>query len=220
MFTGIVTPGEIVGADEHGLWVRAPDLTDAEVGASVAIDGVCLTVADRHGDRCRFDVSSETASRTTLGLRSPGDRVNLERPLRAGAELGGHIVQGHVDGVGHVQRADDDGRGGKTVRITCDPSLTRYVVEKGSVAVDGVSLTATRVDEDGFEVALIPHTLEVTTLGEYAAGRRVNIELDVVAKYVEKLGTVASASGPRGAGTERSGPEGVDMPSERAERAR
>lgn len=197
MFTGIVTSGEVVGADERALRVRGPLLASAETGASVAIDGVCLTVAERDGDTCRFDLSPETASRTTLGQRSPGDRVNLERPLRAGAELGGHIVQGHVDGVGRVERVEADGRGGRTVRIACDPSVTRYVVEKGSVAVDGVSLTATEVGGESFEVALIPHTLEVTTLGAYAEDRRVNVEVDVVAKYVEKLGTVASAQRAR-----------------------
>lgn len=197
MFTGIVTSGEVVSVEGGSLRVRGEVLADAEVGASVAVDGVCLTVVERRGDACRFDVSAETASRTTLGDKEPGDRVNLERPLRAGAELGGHIVQGHVDGIGRVARIAEDGSGGRVVRIACDAPLLRYVVEKGSVAVDGVSLTAARVDAGGFEVALVPHTLEVTSLGRYAEGRPVNIEVDVVAKYVEKLGTVASTSTER-----------------------
>lgn len=186
MFTGIVESGEVVEVSEGRISVRAPLLDDAPPGASVAVDGVCLTVTSREGATCDFDVSVETSSRTTLGGKRPGDRVNLERPLRASDELGGHVVQGHVDGVGRVLEVAEEGNG-RRVRIACGPGVMRYVVEKGSITVDGVSLTATRVDTDAFEVALIPHTLEITSLGEYAEEREVNLEVDVLAKYVEKL---------------------------------
>jgi riboflavin synthase len=184
MFTGIVEPGEVVKvettADGARLWIRSPVLVSCEIGASVATNGVCLTVTDRDGDVCRFDVIQESLDRSALGELRDGDRVNVERPVRAGDELGGHVVQGHVDGIGEVVSRGEDGR----VRIAVEPGLTRYIVEKGSVTVNGVSLTVTSVDENGFEVALIPHTLEVTNLAHV---RRVNIEVDVLAKYVEKL---------------------------------
>jgi riboflavin synthase len=184
MFTGIVEPGEVVKVETtpNGarLWIRSPILGSCEIGASVATNGVCLTVTDRDGDACRFDVIRESLDRSALGEVREGDGVNVERPVRAGEELGGHVVQGHVDGVGEVVSRGEDGR----MRIAVDRELTRYVVEKGSVTVNGVSLTVTSVDESSFEVALIPHTLEVTNLAQV---RRVNIEVDVLAKYVEKL---------------------------------
>lgn len=188
MFTGIVEPGEVVKVepmpDGARIWVRSAILASCTIGASVATNGVCLTVTDRDGDVCRFDVIHESLARSTLGSIRPGDRVNVERPVRAGDELGGHIVQGHVDAVGTVvsRTAGDDGQ-----RVCIDVGdLTRYIVEKGSVTVNGVSLTVTNVDAKTFEVALIPHTLAVTDLGR---ATNVNIEVDVLAKYVEKLTT-------------------------------
>lgn len=193
MFTGIVADvGEIVKVEpdstDRRIWVRSELLAGCADGASVAVDGVCLTVTERTGDVCRFDVSAESLSRSTLGGKAAGDRVNLERPLRAGDELGGHIVQGHVDGVGEVLEATPEGAGRRIV-VRAAASLMRYVVQKGSVTLDGVSLTATNVGEDGFEVALVPHTLEVTTFGDVQVGRLVNIEVDVLAKYAERLNT-------------------------------
>jgi riboflavin synthase len=190
MYTGIVERGEVrkIDSTEDGttLWVRSPILSDCELGASVSINGVCLTVTERTDDTCRFDASAETLQRSALGELRTDDRVNVERPLRAGAELGGHIVQGHVDAVGaisHIEAAPNDTR----VRVSAPPQLMRYVVEKGSVTVDGVSLTVSALGDDWFEVALIPHTLGVTTFGEAQVGRKVNLEIDVLAKYVEKL---------------------------------
>jgi riboflavin synthase len=191
MFTGIVADrGEVVKVEraerDSRLWIRSPVLNDHAIGASVAVDGVCLTVADRNGDVCCFDVSAESLSRSTLGRMQPGDLVNLEPALRAGDELGGHMVQGHVDGMGTVSTIEAEGEG-RRVRVAVPAALTRYIVEKGSVTVDGVSLTATKVDGAGFEVALVPHTLAATTLGTAEVGRGVNVEVDVLAKYVEKL---------------------------------
>jgi len=186
MFTGIVEPGEVVKVETTPggarLWISAPLLASCEVGASVATNGVCLTVTERDGDTCRFDVVRESLARSTLGTLQAGDLVNVERPVRAGEELGGHVVQGHVDGVGTVVSRTPDGDG-QRVRIEAG-ELTRYIVEKGSVTVDGASLTVTDVDDASFEVALIPHTLAATTLRE---AEKVNIEVDVLAKYVEKL---------------------------------
>jgi len=190
MFTGIVADvGEIVkvepAAADRRIWIRSRLLADCTVGASVAVDGVCLTVIDVDGDVCGFDVSAETIARSTLGGKEAGGQVNLERPLRAGDELGGHIVQGHVDGVGTVVGLEPDGDGRRLV-VSASADLARYVVEKGSITVDGVSLTVSGTRDDAFEVALVPHTLAVTTLGGVEAGRTVNLEVDVLAKYVER----------------------------------
>ena len=149
----------------------------ADLGDSVAVNGVCLTVVDAPDGRLAFDVVQETLDRT----KPFGDHVNLEGALRAGEPLGGHYVQGHVDGVGTVRST------GEPVWIDVPSELLRYIVEKGSIAVDGVSLTVAAVDEDGFAVALVPHTLEVTTLGTLDAGDSVNLEVDILAKYVERL---------------------------------
>jgi riboflavin synthase len=149
----------------------------AGLGDSVAVNGVCLTVVDAPDGRLAFDVVQETLDRT----KPFGDDVNLEGALRAGAPLGGHYVQGHVDGVGTVRST------GSPTWIDAPPELLRYVVEKGSIAVDGVSLTVADVDEHGFAVALVPHTLDVTTLGRLQPGERVNLEVDILAKYVERL---------------------------------
>ena len=192
MFTGIVEElGEVVelvpGADSARLTVRGPLVTsDAGPGASIAVDGVCLTVVDLRDGSFTADVMAETLGRSTLGGLAAGSRVNLERPVAADGRFGGHVVQGHVDGTGTVT-ARTPGDRWEVVRIGLPDALARYVVEKGSVAVDGVSLTVAGVDEGGFTVALIPETLTRTTLGRRAVGDRVNLEVDVLAKYVERL---------------------------------
>jgi riboflavin synthase alpha subunit len=181
VFTGLVREVGRVASFEGGRLVVEAE-TGGDPGDSVAVDGVCLTVVENGGGRLAFDVVPETLSR----VRPFRERVNLEPALRAGEPLGGHYVQGHVDGVGTVAAVTPE-QDGVRVRIEPPAGLLRYLVEKGSVALDGVSLTVAAVDETGFEVALIPHTLEVTTLSELAPGREVNLEADVLAKYVEKL---------------------------------
>ena len=176
MFTGIVQDRGRVASYEGGKLVVETGV-EAAVGDSVSVDGVCLTVTGNSGGRLAFDVTGETQSRT----KPFGAEVNLEPALRAGDPLGGHYVQGHVDGVGTVRSTGDP------LWIDVEPELRRYVVEKGSIAIDGVSLTVAAVDERGFAVALIPHTLAVTTLGSLAPGGKVNLEADVLAKYVERL---------------------------------
>ena len=181
MFTGIVRElGSVVAFDGARLAVEAPQ-TVAEVGDSIAIDGVCLTVVEHGSGRFAFDVVSETLDRTTLGALEAGDRVNVEPALRAGEPLGGHMVQGHVDGVGRVRSVS------QPVWIDAPPGVLRYCVEKGSITVDGVSLTVAALDDEGFSVALVPHTLAATTLGAAKPGGAVNLEVDVLAKYVERL---------------------------------
>jgi riboflavin synthase len=178
MFTGIVREvGRVVEFD--GLRLVVDAATKAESGDSIAVEGVCLTVLD--GSRLAFDVVPETLSRTTLGGLRPGDRVNIEPALRVGDPLGGHNVQGHVDGIGHVRSI------GEPVWIDAPVEILRYCIEKGSITVDGVSLTIAAIDDAGFAVALIPHTLTATTLGELEPGDPVNLEADVLAKYVERL---------------------------------
>jgi riboflavin synthase len=159
---------------------------DSPVGASIAVNGTCLTVVANDGETLAFDLSEETKSRTSLQRLRPGDRVNLERPVTLATRLGGHVVQGHVDGVGEVAQRDADGVGGARVRVRVPVALLRYLVEKGSITVDGVSLTVAELHEDGITVALIPHTLSVTTLGTAAPGDHVNLEVDVIARYVER----------------------------------
>ena len=194
MFTGIVEElGEVASFDGARLRVSAVAvLEDAKVGDSIAVDGCCLTVVEMGPGWWDADVSDETTRRTTLGGRSPGDRVNLERPVRPYDRLGGHIVQGHVDGVGEVVAPAPD------LRVCMPHDLLRYVVEKGSVTVDGVSLTVVDVLDDGFTVAVIPHTQAVTTLGVRGPGDRVNLEVDVTVKYVERLLTWREGAGPDG----------------------
>ena len=190
MFTGIVEEiGAIRGVSEAGVTRRldvraAITLEGSDVGASVAVDGVCLTVVDRASDGFAFDVGPETLQRTALARLVAGDHVNLERPLRLGASLGGHLVLGHVDSVAIVT---DVSRVESTARVRFSlpgPDLVPLLVMKGSIAVDGVSLTIAALDESGFEVMLIPHTLEATNLGRLERGRVVNIETDVIGKYV------------------------------------
>jgi len=191
MFTGIVQAiGEIVSIEDcdtgRRLRIRSDVLVDRNIGDSVAVDGVCLTVVERDRNACDLDVIHETLARSALGGKAAGDHVNLETPLRAGDDLGGHIVQGHVDEVGTIVSIADD-EGGRRMRIRIRPESTRYIVEKGSVTLDGVALTVTVVSGEEFEVALIPHTLAVTTLGAARTGQDLNVEVDVIAKYVERL---------------------------------
>ena len=192
MFTGIVEElGEVVAltrrAQSARMTLRGPRVTvDAVQGASIAVNGVCLTVVDAADGSFTADVMRETLDRSTLADLGVGAAVNLERPVRPSGRLGGHIVQGHVDGVGSVIGRTPGDRW-EVLRIGLDAGLARYVVEKGSVAVDGVSLTVTAAGDDWFEVCLIPTTLSSTTLGRRTVGDRVNLEVDVIAKYVERL---------------------------------
>jgi riboflavin synthase len=162
-------------------------LEDAELGASIAVNGCCLTAVEFGDDWWAADAVEETLRRTCLGDLAAGDRVNLERPVRLDGRLGGHIVQGHVDGVGQIAEREPLADGSTRVVIAADDTILRYVVEKGSIAVDGVSLTVAGVDDKTFEFALIPHTATVTTLGIKGPGDPVNLEVDLVAKYVERL---------------------------------
>ena len=187
MFTGLVKAMGTVGSLEAGrLSVEAEMPLELEEGDSVAVNGVCLTATAVNGSGFRADVMDETLRRTALGELGPGSQVNLELALRASDRLGGHVVQGHVDAVGTVESVTEEGLA-RVVRIAAPAEVLRYVVEKGSIAVDGVSLTVSGVDDAGFAVSLIPETLERTTLGAGAPGTRVNLEVDVFAKYVEKL---------------------------------
>jgi riboflavin synthase len=191
MFTGLVAgTGAVESLDRDGdgvrLRVRTELAGELAPGDSIAVNGVCLTAVDPDGQGFSADVMEETLRRSSLGPLARGDEVNLELPLRAGDRLGGHMVQGHVDGTGSVEAVSDDGFA-RVVRIGAPAALLRYVVEKGSIAVDGVSLTVSAVEADGFEVSLIPETLERTTLDAAEPGRVVNLEVDVLAKYVEKL---------------------------------
>jgi riboflavin synthase len=192
MFTGIVEElGEIVaierGAESAVVTVRGPLVTgDAAKGASIAVNGVCLTVVEHDRDIFSVDVMAETLNRSSLGSLQAGARVNLERAMTASARLGGHIVQGHVDGTARIM-ARVPGDRWEVVQLTLPPDLSRYVVEKGSITVDGVSLTVSDVTDDTFSVSLIPTTLELTTLGHKGVGDAVNLEVDVIAKYVERL---------------------------------
>jgi riboflavin synthase len=188
VFTGIVEErGRVETTGGGRLVVDAHTVVrDSDVGASVSVNGVCLTVVERTDTSLRFDLSEQTLERTCLGDLRPGDPVNLERPVTLVARLGGHLVQGHVDGVGQVTHVEVDGSGGSRVSIRLPGELSRYVVERGSIAIDGVSLTIAAVDDDEITVALIPHTLAVTTLGLAAPGRRLNVEADVIARYVER----------------------------------
>ncbi len=191
MFTGLVADlGTVTAVDSTADGVRlavrtslAPELSE---GDSVAVNGVCLTATAIAGGVFSADVMQESLRRSSLAEVGEGSTVNLELPLRASDRLGGHVVQGHVDGVGSVRELAEDGFS-RVVTIAAPPELLRYVVEKGSIAVDGVSLTVSAIDGESFSVSLIPETLERTTLGTAAVGRPVNLEVDVLAKYVEKL---------------------------------
>jgi riboflavin synthase alpha subunit len=191
VFTGIVRErGRVVSAQRNGGGVRlriaAAATAKAALGDSIAVSGCCLTVTAADGETLEFDAVPETIARTTLGGLEPGAEVNLEPALRAGEPLGGHFVQGHVDGRARVAALDPEGDGAR-LRLELEPELLRYCVEKGSLAVDGVSLTIAALHDDGVEIALVPFTLEHTTLGALAPGGQVNVEVDLLAKYAERL---------------------------------
>ena len=191
MFTGLVQDlGRIDAVQETAdgvhLTVRTALAAELAQGDSVAVNGICLTVVEHGGDAFAAQVMHETLRRSSLAQAAPGGRVNLELPLRASDRLGGHVVQGHVDGVGRVAAVREEGFA-RIVTVAAPADLLRYVVEKGSVAVDGVSLTVARLDDESFDVSLIPETLERTTLGAAEPGAPVNLEVDVLAKYVERL---------------------------------
>ena len=192
MFTGIVEElGHVVslahGPDSAVVRIRGPLVTaDAAPGASIAVNGICLTVVELDADSFSVDVMAETLHRTCLGELTPGSPVNLERALAVGDRLGGHLVQGHVDGTG-TSLARQPGDRWEVVTISLPGELARYVVEKGSITVDGVSLTIAGLDDASFQVSLIPTTLALTTLGTKQVGDLVNLEVDVLAKYVERL---------------------------------
>ena len=192
MFTGIVEElGEITAwddlADAARITVRGPLVTeDAKHGDSIAVNGVCLTVVTNDDGAFTADVMKETLDRSSLGALAVGSRVNLERAVRLQDRLGGHLVQGHVDGTGEIRFVVPDEHW-TVVRVSLPQGLDRYVVEKGSITVDGVSLTVSAVDRDWFEVSLIPTTLSMTTLGRKGVGDPVNLEVDITAKYIEKL---------------------------------
>jgi len=202
MFTGIVEAvGLIQAIERRGQDARvriAPGslpLEDVRLGDSIAVSGVCLTVVDCDADALVFDLSGETLARTTWGHRAPGDKVNLEKALALGERLGGHLVSGHVDGVGRVRTRDTGGRS-TVLWFDAPTELRRYIAVKGSICVDGVSLTVNAIDAEGFAVTLVPHTLAVTTLGDLKAGDSVNLEVDMIARYLERLlaGEKADAS--------------------------
>jgi riboflavin synthase len=189
MFTGLVQDlGTVTAVDQADEGVRLTVGTELELreGDSIAVNGVCLTAAELHRGAFRADVMHETLRRSSLARLAEGERVNLELPLRAADRLGGHFVQGHVDGLGTVREVREDGFA-RVVTIEAPAELLRYVVEKGSIAVDGVSLTVAALGEDWFSVSLIPETLERTILGSVERGQPVNLEVDVLAKYVERL---------------------------------
>jgi riboflavin synthase len=190
VFTGLVEEVGTVAtieAAEGGarLSFRAPKIANGlQIGDSVAVDGACLTAVAIDGDLFSIDAVAETLRRTCLGQRAAGDPVNLERAMPVGGRLGGHLVQGHIDGTGVVSAARPEGES-VMFDVTAEPEIMRYVVEKGSITVDGVSLTVAARTDEHFSIALIPHTMQMTTLGEDAVGRVVNLEVDLVAKYVE-----------------------------------
>ena len=192
MFTGIVEElGVVEGLEEQTdairLTVRGPHVvTDARLGDSISVNGCCLTVAERDGETFTADVMRETLDKTSLGALEPGSKVNLERAVTATTRLGGHIVQGHVDGTGEVlSRLQSEHW--ELVEVSLPDALARYLVDKGSITVDGISLTVVEVRDGSFTVSLIPETLARTTLGFKQPGERVNLEVDVIAKYVERL---------------------------------
>ena len=188
MFTGIVEEvGQVVEARGTGLVVRGPLVTgDAGLGDSISINGVCLTVTKLAGETFSVDTVPETLRRTNLGELRTGDPVNLERALAAGARLGGHFVQGHIEGVGRIVSIEPENEAW-LIRIVTEPALMRYIVEKGFIAIDGISLTIVSRDDTGFVITIIPYTRQHTNLGRRKAGDTVNLETDILAKYVEQL---------------------------------
>jgi riboflavin synthase len=192
VFTGLVESTGTVALRDGRLAVETELAEQLAVGDSIAVNGVCLTATSVSAEGFAADVMEETLRRSSLGALAPGAPVNLELALRAADRMGGHFVQGHVDGVGTVREVREEGLA-RVLTVEADPSLLRYVVEKGSIAVDGVSLTVSALEDDAFAVSLIPETLERTTLGRVLPGNEVNLEVDVLAKYVERL--IASRAG-------------------------
>jgi riboflavin synthase len=195
MFTGLIEDlGELAELESNELGarltIRSALAGQLSEGDSVAVNGVCLTATEIDAESFSADAMNETLSRSSLGDAEPGSALNLELPVRANGHLGGHIVQGHVDGVGSIAATREDGIA-LVVTVAAAPELLRYVAEKGSIAVDGVSLTVARVDDQGFDVWLIPETTQRTNLGGAALGRTVNLEVDILAKYVERLLTTS-----------------------------
>ncbi len=192
MFTGLIEgTGTLVRIERQGrdsqLLIRADfAMEEMTLGESIAVDGVCLTVVSCHGERFSADVSAETLERTTLGEKRVGSRLNLERALRLGDRLGGHLVSGHVDGVGTLVEETREGRSRRLFFSVPEP-LGSYLVEKGSVAINGISLTVNGCGADRFDVNIVPHTAELTTIGSWSVGQRVNIETDLIGKYVAKM---------------------------------
>jgi len=191
MFTGLIGDlGSVTGLEQNGagatLEISTPLAQELTAGDSIAVNGVCLTATEAHDSSFRTQAMLETLDRSALGSLRPGARVNLELALRVGDRLGGHVVQGHVDGTGTVRAIREEGFA-RVVEIEIEPALLRYLVEKGSVAVDGVSLTVSALHDDGFSVSLVPETLTRTNLGTIGQGDRVNIEVDVLAKHAERL---------------------------------
>ena len=193
MFTGIVqTTGTVAGTEKRGgdlrLVIHAPELAMAGIppGESISVSGCCLTVLTGDDDALAFDVSNETLSLTTLGDLREGDRVNLEPALRLSDRLGGHLVSGHVDGTGMIDSIEPDARSQRWT-LRAPPTLMRYIAAKGSICVDGVSLTVNEVDGHRFGVNLIPHTVAATTFGDRSVGDRVNLEVDLLARYIERM---------------------------------
>lgn len=211
MFTGIIqSVGSITSmqAQAGDMRIRVATgslpLEDVQLGDSIAVSGVCLTVIEKHNDGFSADVSGETMSRTTTGKLGKGDAVNLEKALTPTTPLGGHLVSGHVDGIGEVIERSQDARSVK-FRIKAPKQLARYIAEKGSICVDGISLTVNAVDGDVFDLNIVPHTLSVTSMGAYKPGRQVNLEVDIIARYLERLllGDRAAEQGVSGAGLSR-----------------
>lgn len=193
MFTGIIQSVSTIAAmEKRGSDMRLRietgklDLSDVTLGDSIATSGVCLTVVELPGDGFWADVSGETLANTTLGDLQVGDRVNLEKALMPTTRLGGHLVSGHVDGVGEVVRRWTDGRS-ERFRLRAPDALARYIANKGSVCIDGISLTVNKVEGNEFELNIVPHTLAETTMGEFKSGRRFNLEVDIIARYLERL---------------------------------
>ena len=192
MFTGLIEElgevGNLIGAGySYRLTIAAKKiLENVEIGDSIAVNGACLTVVEKQDKGFTVDVMPETARCTTIGRLHMGEKVNLERTLRFGERLEGHLVSGHIEGVGRILHRQEDGNA-LLFEIACDKTITRYIVKKGSVAVDGISLTVADVDENSFQVGVIPHTAAVTTLGFKRVGDRVNIETDLIGKYIEKF---------------------------------
>lgn len=205
MFTGIIEAvGQVTGLESRGGDVRLGiatgklDRGDVKIGDSIAVNGVCLTVVELTSPGFVADVSGETLARTTLGQWRVGERVNLEKALTPATRLGGHLVSGHVDGVGTVRERSADARSAR-FRIEAPAPLARYIAEKGSVCVDGVSLTVNAVHGAVFDLNIVPHTLAETTIGDYQAGRSVNLEVDLIARYLERLLLGEDAAKPSGA---------------------